>query len=85
MLILRIPLGRTLKLSTSLVELHIYHLERMPERQPEVLHYGEKPFIIFKKCPRIKKLAREYEFINEWEEYLPNTMKIIKEKSVENK
>lgn len=41
--------------------------------------------ILFKKFPRIKTLAREYEFINEWGEYLPNTMKIIKEKSIENK
>jgi len=41
--------------------------------------------ILFKKFPRIKKLAREYEFINEWEEYFPYTMRIIKEKSVENK
>ena len=35
--------------------------------------------IIFKKFSRIKELSLKYNFINEWEEYLPNTMKIIRE------
>ena len=35
--------------------------------------------IVFKKFSRIKDLALEYEFINEWEEYLPNTISIIKQ------
>ena len=35
--------------------------------------------IIFKKFPEIKEVALKYKFINEWKQYLPNTMKIIKE------
>lgn len=35
--------------------------------------------IIFKKFPRIKEVGLKYKFINEWEQYLPNTMKIMKE------
>ena len=35
--------------------------------------------IIFKKFSRIKELSLKYKFINEWEEYLPNTMNIIRE------
>lgn len=35
--------------------------------------------IIFKKFPKIKELALDYKFISEWEEYLPNTMKFIRE------
>lgn len=34
--------------------------------------------LIFQKFPVIKELALEYKFINEWEEYLPNTISIIK-------
>lgn len=34
--------------------------------------------LIFQRFPRIKELALEYKFINEWEEHLPNTMSIIK-------
>jgi len=34
--------------------------------------------IIFKKFPRIKEMALEYKHINEWQEYLPYTMKTIK-------
>jgi hypothetical protein len=34
--------------------------------------------IVFKKFSRIKKLALGYKFISEWEEYLPNTMSIMK-------
>jgi hypothetical protein len=36
--------------------------------------------MIFRRFPRIKELALGYEFINEWEGYLPNTMSIIKSK-----
>lgn len=35
--------------------------------------------IIFKKFPRIKERTLKDEFINEWEEFLPNTMKIIRD------
>jgi len=35
--------------------------------------------IIFKKFPRIKEVGLKYKFINEWKQYLPNTMKIMKE------
>lgn len=35
--------------------------------------------IIFKNFPKIKELALKYEFIDEWEEFLPNTVGIIKE------
>ena len=35
--------------------------------------------IIFKKFPEIKEVALKYKFINEWIQYLPDTMKIIKE------
>lgn len=35
--------------------------------------------IIFKKFPRIKEVGLKYKFINEWEQYLPNTIKIMKE------
>lgn len=35
--------------------------------------------IIFKKYPRIRDLALQYEFINEWEELLPLTMKFIRD------
>jgi len=35
--------------------------------------------IIFKKFPEIKEVALKYKFINKWKQYLPNTMKIIKE------
>lgn len=34
--------------------------------------------ILFAKFSRIKDSALEYKFINDWEEYLPNTMSIIK-------
>lgn len=34
--------------------------------------------LIFQRFPRIKELALEYKFISEWEEYLPNTISIIK-------
>lgn len=33
--------------------------------------------IVFKKFSRIQELALEYKFINEWEERLPNTIRII--------
>lgn len=35
--------------------------------------------IIFKKFPEIKEVALKYKFINKWKQYLPNTMKIMKE------
>lgn len=35
--------------------------------------------ILFKRFPRIKEACLKYKFINEWEQYLPNTMKIMKE------
>lgn len=35
--------------------------------------------IILKKYPKIRDLARQYEFINEWEELLPFTMKFIRD------
>jgi len=35
--------------------------------------------IIFKKFPEIKEVALKYKFINKWKQYLPNTVKIIKE------
>lgn len=35
--------------------------------------------IIFKKYPRIRDLALQYEFINEWEELLPLTIKFIRD------
>jgi len=34
--------------------------------------------MIFKRFPKIKELALGYKFINEWEDYLPDTMSIIK-------
>jgi hypothetical protein len=34
--------------------------------------------MLFKKFPRIKEVGLKYKFINEWEQYLPNTMKIMK-------
>jgi hypothetical protein len=34
--------------------------------------------LIFQRFPRIKELALEYKFINEWEEHLPDTMSLIK-------
>jgi len=35
--------------------------------------------IIFKKFPRIIEVGLKYKFINEWEQYLPNTVQIMKE------
>ena len=35
--------------------------------------------ILFKRFPRIKEACLKYKFLNEWERYLPNTMKIMKE------
>lgn len=37
--------------------------------------------IIFKKFSKIKELALKYEFIDEWAEFLPNTVSIIKSES----
>ena len=37
--------------------------------------------IIFKKFSKIKKSALKYEFIDEWVEFLPNTVSIIKSES----
>ncbi|MFC1573563.1 hypothetical protein ACFL30_00100 [Candidatus Latescibacterota bacterium] len=36
--------------------------------------------IVFNKYPEIKEKALEYTFINEWEEFIPITMKIIRTK-----
>ncbi|MBW2163275.1 MAG: hypothetical protein JRF43_02200 [Deltaproteobacteria bacterium] len=35
--------------------------------------------ILFKRFSRIKEACLKYKFLNEWERYLPNTMKIMKE------
>ena len=35
--------------------------------------------IIFKIFPEIKEVALKHKFINKWKQYLPDTMKIIKE------
>jgi hypothetical protein len=35
--------------------------------------------ILFKRFPRIKESGLKYELINKWEQYLPNTIKIMKE------
>ncbi len=37
--------------------------------------------IIFKKFPKIKEEGLKYKFRDKWEQYLPNTMKIIKSKN----
>jgi len=37
--------------------------------------------IVLEKFSRIKELALGYKFINEWEEYLPNTVNVIKTSS----
>ncbi len=34
--------------------------------------------MIFTRFHRIKEIALEYKFLNEWEDHLPNTMSIIK-------
>ena len=34
--------------------------------------------IVLKKFSRVKELVLVYKFINDWQEYLPNTMSIIK-------
>lgn len=41
--------------------------------------FGIVNMVIHKKFPRIKELGLRHRFINEWEEYLPNTEKILKE------
>lgn len=40
--------------------------------------------MMFERFPRIKELALGYEFINEWEDYLPDTMRVIKNKFGDN-
>lgn len=35
--------------------------------------------MMFERFPRIKELAQGYKFMNEWEDYLPNTMRVIKD------
>jgi hypothetical protein len=39
--------------------------------------------MMFERFPRIKELVLGYKFINEWEEFLPNTMRVIRESPLE--